>query len=114
MDPMRTSQIDLTYLSEIAGDDLEFQRDVLLAYAEGVEPLLSEFRDAASRGDRKVAYRVAHSLKGSSRSIGAYPFADFCEQVESRVQEEPLDAILDELTIRVQFVLDECNDIVRS
>ncbi|MGV3618818.1 MAG: PAS domain S-box protein [Fimbriimonas sp.] len=109
-EPVETNQIDLTYLTEIAGDDMEFQREVLAAYAEGLPPMLDELRDAAARGDRDVAYRVAHTLKGSSRSVGANVFADHCERAEDAAKSGDIAAAAAELARRAEAVLRECQE----
>jgi PAS domain S-box-containing protein len=107
-EPVETNQIDMTYLQEIAGDDLEFQRDVLQAYAEGLPPMLEELHAAVARGDRDVAYRVAHTLKGSSRSVGANAFAEVCEAAERAAKSGDMAAAAEEVTRRSEAVLREC------
>jgi PAS domain S-box-containing protein len=111
-EPVETNQIDLTYLTEIAGDDMEFQGEVLAAYAEGLPPMLHELREAANRGDRDVAYRVAHTLKGSSRSVGANLFALVCERAEEAAKNGDLNAAADEVERKSEAVLRECLQFV--
>lgn len=111
-EPVYTNQIDLTYLTEIAGDDMEFQREVLAAYAEGLPPMLHELREAALRGDRDVAYRVAHTLKGSSRSVGANLFALVCEHAEEAAKGGDLVAAAEEVERKAEAVLRECEQFV--
>lgn len=111
-EPVDTNQIDLTYLTEIAGDDMEFQREVLAAYAEGLPPMLHELREAAERGDRDVAYRVAHTLKGSSRSVGANLFALVCERAEEAAKNGDLRAAAEEVAQKSEAVLRECQQFV--
>ena len=44
--------------------------------------LLASFAKASTSGDATAARHAAHTLKGSSRSIGAFLFAEVCENAE--------------------------------
>lgn len=73
---------------------------VLQTYAESLQRLLAELRQA--RADRRsdVLGRVAHTLKSSSASIGASGFVAMCARVEAAVRAadgSDLSPMLDEL-----------------
>lgn len=110
---VETDQIDLSYLREIAGDDEEFQRDVIVAYMEALPGLISELQDADRQRDLDRIRRAAHTLKGSSRSIGANPFASLCEAAEEAAKVgEPSEAVAAVLRSS-KALLAQCERLVR-
>jgi HPt (histidine-containing phosphotransfer) domain-containing protein len=51
-------------------------------FLEAAPELISDYRFAVSSGDQPKAVHASHTLKGSSRSIGANVFAVVCEEAE--------------------------------
>jgi len=91
MEPV-ASQIDREYLSEISGGDVEFEQDLVQTFLDVAPGLIDSFRSASGASDAQGARHAAHTLKGSSRSIGASNFAQVCEQAEKAAREEDLEA----------------------
>jgi HPt (histidine-containing phosphotransfer) domain-containing protein len=84
-------QIDREYLLEISGGDAEFERDLIATFIEAAPALLESYASAVSQGDSVTARHAAHTLKGSSRSIGATIFAKVCEEAERAARTEDIE-----------------------
>lgn len=63
--------------------DGSFLREVVAAYVEDTERRLAELRTGVAAADRPAVARNAHTLKGSSRNIGAERMAKLCEALEA-------------------------------
>ncbi len=93
--------IDLVHLARQTLGDRDLEREVLglfVAQARSVLDMLGAARDQRQRGD------LAHTLKGSARSIGAWRVAakaEACEQLIS-ANEASWRGALDELTASVR------------
>ena len=75
-------QIDRAYLEEISGGDVEFEKELVQTFFDAGTELLDSYRRAVGAGDAAAATHASHTLKGSSRSIGANPFSNVCEAAE--------------------------------
>jgi HPt (histidine-containing phosphotransfer) domain-containing protein len=82
------SSIDRAYLSEISGADPEFETELLQVYIATAPDLVEQLRRAVAAQDMDKAHTTAHTLKGSSRSIGASGFADLCQRLELAAREQ--------------------------
>lgn len=69
-------------LTDLAGGDDDFLRDLLETYFEQTRTLLAEGRTAASRGSGLELVRAVHTLNGSSRNVGAFKVARLCAAFE--------------------------------
>lgn len=77
------SQIDMTYLQDMSGGDLEFIGEILSTFLETSVDLVDAIQTAARDGDVDKAVYACHTLKGSLKSIGADPLAALCQDLES-------------------------------
>jgi len=84
-------QIDREYLSEISGGDPEFEQELIATFLDSAPGLIESYRSALIAGDAHGAVHAAHTLKGSSRSIGANEFAVSCEAAEKAARADDLD-----------------------
>lgn len=75
-------QFERGRLKEISGGDTEFEREIAGEYVTQAWALLAEITSAIERGDPEPLRRAAHTLKGSSRTIGAQGVADLAAQLE--------------------------------
>lgn len=75
-------QLDPSYLSEMAEGDTEFILELLDTFVETAADLLEGIQAAAADRDTDKAIYAAHTLKGSSRSIGAEPLGNLCQTLE--------------------------------
>ena len=57
--------------------------NVVRAYLESSAELLGELHDAAETRDAEALRRAAHTLKSSSRNVGARTLGDLCEHLEA-------------------------------
>jgi HPt (histidine-containing phosphotransfer) domain-containing protein len=80
--------IDYRMLNEVSGGDMAFERDLLDTYATSIPNILTQLMKAADDGDWTEASLKAHSLKGSSRSIGAVRLANLCQKLEDAAHGE--------------------------
>jgi len=70
------------YLEDMSGGDEEFVREIIGTFFETSRDLVEGIRAAAEEGSAEKGIYVAHTLKGSSRSIGALCLGDICESLE--------------------------------
>lgn len=77
-----TPQFDRAYLAEISGGDDVFERELVGTFVESAPELMRELQVAISAAYLPGIVGTAHTLKGSSRSIGAKFFGDQCEKLE--------------------------------
>ena len=84
------SQIDRDYLLEISGGDSEFERDLIQTFLEAAPALLQSYAAAIESNAGLGVRHAAHTLKGSSRSIGANVFAQVCEAAEKAARADDL------------------------
>ncbi len=61
--------------------------NVVQAYLDSSAELLGELRDAAEVRDAEALRRAAHTLKSSSRNVGARALGDLCERLEAQSRE---------------------------
>ncbi len=86
-----SGQLDFLYLQEISGGDLEFEKELVAMYVDTAPVTLQELRAALGADDAHAVMHAAHSLKGSSRSIGAKEVAHILEVIEHSARNGDLD-----------------------
>ncbi len=74
-------------LKEIMGDDIGI---LLETFISDSNEKLNELSDAISQCEPEQVRRTAHSLKGSSRNVGAAALALLCEKLEYQARSEDL------------------------
>jgi HPt (histidine-containing phosphotransfer) domain-containing protein len=74
--------IDMAYLDEMSGGDRDFVCEILATYLETAIELIEAIETAALEGASEKAVYASHTLKGSSRSIGAEPLGLICHELE--------------------------------
>ncbi|MBC8141618.1 MAG: response regulator [Armatimonadetes bacterium] len=72
-------------LRESCDDDAAVIAEVLEEYAASVPGLLVQIAESVAGRDSKAGRFAAHTLKGSSRTVGADAMAFVCERIESAV-----------------------------
>jgi CheY-like chemotaxis protein/HPt (histidine-containing phosphotransfer) domain-containing protein len=84
-----------------AGGDSRLYRDLLARYAAGQRDAPARIRAALIAGDRHIAERLAHTLKGVSGNIGAVTIQTLAADLEQALQQgiplETLAAPLDQI-----------------
>ena len=95
-----TNYLNYTIVDElrlIMEDDTEV---LFIAYLEDVETQFIELVNAIAAKDCDFTRRIAHTIKGSSRNVGATQFSDFCESLELAARNEEVHlwaALLEEM-----------------
>lgn len=74
--------INWEHLEEITGSDVEFQAELFQEFMGQMPALLSQLGTALESADAATFGRVAHTIKGSARSIGADPLAEEAYKLE--------------------------------
>ena len=88
---MRESGVDQTMLDElldIMGDDMQMLVD---SYVADTTEKLEQLEKLNLANDSEAIFRLAHSLKGSSRNLGVTEFANYCELIEEKSRIGQLD-----------------------
>jgi signal transduction histidine kinase/CheY-like chemotaxis protein len=74
-------------MSASVGGDHGKLAEILHNFADRLPAQLEKMEQAASAGDARNLARLAHSLKGSSATLGANQLAALCAEVEERARE---------------------------
>ena len=87
----------LTYdaLVEAVGED--FIDELLQAYYEETPELLAALQDGLTNLDYDSFQRAAHSIKSTSKSFGAYQFAELARELEMMGKAKNLDGAQDKV-----------------
>jgi CheY-like chemotaxis protein/HPt (histidine-containing phosphotransfer) domain-containing protein len=87
---------DVEVLRALAGDDGATLRELLTTFLAVLSEQAPALRAAAEGGDLRSAAAIAHKLKSSARSVGAFALGDLCAELETalksgvRIGAEPL------------------------
>ena len=74
--------LDFDRLKHNCGADPVFEREVLEVFLLTTAETVPQFRAALDCGDGEALQKLAHSLKGSCRALGADALADLCAEME--------------------------------
>jgi len=82
--PEKGAAIDMAQLARQTLGDAALQREVLALFARQIE----DARASLEQGNAAERRRIAHSLKGTARSLGANRLAACAEQIEAFPEED--------------------------
>ncbi len=105
--------VDLDFLRNITDHDDEFEKDLLKIFIESSKNDLKKMEDSLGNPQSNDWYLSAHSFKGSSSSIGAFPLAKVLEYAQfhkdaSDVEKiETLKEIKEKLVLVTDFLTKE-------
>ena len=85
-------------LREIAAGDADFLRDLVEIYARDARKSLNALQVAADSNDLEELGKLAHSLKGSSRYLGAVQVATLAENIEKQAGRKKITEAVTSLT----------------
>ena len=71
----------------MVGDDPEFVGDIVDTYLEDAPTQLSGMITALEAGDLATLGRLAHTLKGNSRNVGATSLAEIARVLEEQARQ---------------------------
>jgi HPt (histidine-containing phosphotransfer) domain-containing protein len=100
--------LDLAHLGRMTFGDTNLERELLQLYARQAAMLL-----ARMRANPAIAAACAHTIKGSSRGIGAWRVARMAEAVELTAAANgaaDLDMVVDQLAVAIEearLIIDE-------
>jgi len=83
-EPETGAPIDMTQLARQTLGDMHLQREVLALFTGQIEKAAAALRGA----DIAERRRIAHSLKGTARSLGANRLAACAERIEAFPEED--------------------------
>ncbi len=86
-DGAQDPRFDLARLAEISGGDAEFEREIAGEFLGQARELFEEAARALETCDAAALRRVAHTLKGSSRTVGADGLARLAAELEELAAE---------------------------
>jgi CheY-like chemotaxis protein/HPt (histidine-containing phosphotransfer) domain-containing protein len=76
------SFININALKHVLNNDIELVHKFSRKFIQVAEETLSEIETAKKHCDIKSMGLLGHKLKSSARSLGAYHFADLCDELE--------------------------------
>ncbi|MCL2252993.1 MAG: ATP-binding protein [Lachnospiraceae bacterium] len=85
LQPLRIEAVDT---AKAAGADAEFSRQIQTIFVKKNQTKFAEIENAVTSGDIKLAYRLAHTLKGNAGQIGESTLQAAALDVESRLKNE--------------------------
>ena len=88
--------IDETAYAEtlaMVGGDVGFLAELIAEYRSDGTTRVADMRAALAAGEAEDLRRAAHTLKGSSASLGAVGLADACRAIEAAAREGRLDGL---------------------
>jgi len=88
--------INFEHLNTLAGIMGAAFDELIPAYIEATDEFFKTITQFISEGDIRTAERLAHSLKSSSRNIGAEQLGDLAETMEAGLRENELQNFADE------------------
>jgi HPt (histidine-containing phosphotransfer) domain-containing protein len=87
------SPVDRSVLAEMCGGDDAFERRILGNFRQTTRADAARLSGAIASGDLAAVTRVAHSIKGAARTIGAQDLAAVCERIESAARAADADTV---------------------
>jgi len=108
--------LDLEHLHEISGHDLSFEIEIVEEYITDAWRLCSNIADAVTAQQPDELVVLAHTLKGSSRSVGAVHVADASERLEQACRTSShadLGALLGDVETRLKRLSQTYGDALR-
>ncbi len=70
-DNQNQQPLNRSYLADVTDGDVEFEEELAQSYIDASSTVMSSLRSAVQEADPHAVREAAHSLKGSSRAIGA-------------------------------------------
>ena len=111
-DTQSVSRINWEYLHDLSENDERFEREILDVYLKTSPALMTSLIEAIRSYSFPAAVRLAHTLRGSSRSIGADQFGDLCQEIESLAEQNQAYRHLDRLERQFTELINECEKFV--
>lgn len=85
------SVVDMKRLHEIAGADLEFEREILQTFVVDTTSYLAAAKSAIASGDAEAVARCAHQIKGVSATAAVRLMPEIAAQLQSYAESNDLE-----------------------
>jgi PAS domain S-box-containing protein len=100
--------LDIAFLRGVVGDDDELVIEFLTIFLDDTPNQMTALEKAITAGDKETAQRTAHSLKGSSASVGAFLMQDCSRALEDAFRQgQPVDTLYRDLKVACDVTLRE-------
>ena len=100
-------------LASLDGEDDDFIQDVMVSYVEQLEDSAKKLGSALDEGDMETARLTAHSIKGSSKQIGAARVGDLLGAIERENDVEAAKELLEQVKQEVPKVAAAVQTLLR-
>ncbi len=110
------SQVDLSKLDELTGDDIDFLQELVYAFNQSAEQVVHELQAAVAGNDRTAIAREAHKLKGASANMQIVGVRDLCMTLEAQAtafSNNDLEKHVQQLQYAVNAVTIELDNILK-
>jgi HPt (histidine-containing phosphotransfer) domain-containing protein len=74
--------IDFEQLENVSGGDSAFEAELLCEFCELTSELIEQLGEAVGKGDSDEIRSLAHTIKGSAKTIGAFELGNISERIE--------------------------------
>ncbi|MGL5063016.1 MAG: PAS domain S-box protein [Microcoleus sp.] len=105
------SVIDLERLHEIAGADLEFEREILQAFVVDAGSYLAAAKSAIAAGDAEAVARRAHQIKGVSATAAVRLMPEIAAQLQSLATSQDLEGAA-QLIAELEIILADVKQLI--
>lgn len=79
-------KIDLTYLDEVAGDDLEFKSEMIKRFSDQTPEYISMINNAIKEENISDVKRIAHKMKPTFLYVGLKEIQEKVEILEQKAE----------------------------
>ena len=107
------SSFDFDRLKQISLGDPVFEKDLLGDYIEDAEAKLQSLTEHLAEGNAKKIVGIAHTLKGSSYSVGATLVGDEALGIELSAKNNDLESV-EERILKLSKSIKETRDIIKD
>lgn len=96
-----------------ANGDRALYMELLGTFVQEHGPAIDQIRAALDQGDRELAMRLTHTIKGAAAVIGAFTLSRGAAELEQRLEQEET-AVTDKALTRVARELDRVMNIITT
>lgn len=108
-----SSLFDFDRLNQVSLGDKEFEKDLLGDYFKDVEIKLETFREFISQRNLKKIQELAHTLKGSSYSVGAKAIGDEALGIELSAKSLDIESV-EERMVKLTKVIHDSKELFKD
>ncbi|MES2678142.1 MAG: Hpt domain-containing protein [Pseudomonadota bacterium] len=80
--------IDMDFLKDVTGGDRVFEKELFALFLDSAQNNISKMEKALTENNNDGWYMAAHSLKGASASIGAFPMSKALEYAQTHPKDD--------------------------